>query len=437
MKFLSFFHLALQYLLRYRRRYFFLFIALAFGFGIVTFMTSLKDGMSESLYVTAQSHYAGDIVVLGLDSSFANSYHLRQEDVDAVLAAAETTGMNPAHIAKRTQQFGNDSFLYCNGTAVQLKYVIGVDWESETDYFNKLNYAVPPDVSLVGDSALLLSSPIAKALGARQGDSLILEIENRTGQKNTGVFVIAGIVDDSSLFGYYKAYISRSVLNALIGYEDADCSMVGFFLNNRSLVEPKRSALHQELSSRIQTAPLVYNRNEYSLEGDNPWDGVKVFVLTLAVYLSEVAQLLEAINLLVYFLFIMMLLIIFASAVVTCQLILHERTREIGTMRAIGFYQADIRHIMVMETLCLGIISLALGFIFAHILSFLLTFVPTTWFPSFEIFMKDGKLITLYRPQTILLNIAAVLCMLFPAIWFPAVRASRAPLPQMLTGVAI
>jgi ABC-type antimicrobial peptide transport system permease subunit len=133
----------------------------------------------------------------------------------------------------------------------------------------------------------------------------------------------------------------------------------------------------------------------------------------------------------------MMLLIIFVSAAVTCQLILHERTREIGTMRAIGFYEADIRHIMIMETLCLGIISLIVGFIFARILSFLLTLAPTSWFPSFEIFMKDGKLIAIYNPKTMLINIAAVLCMLFPAIFFPAARSSRLPLPQMLTGVAI
>jgi putative ABC transport system permease protein len=437
MKFLSFFRLALQYLYRYRHRYYFLLIALAFGFGVVTFMTSLKDGMSESLYVTAQSHYAGDIIAEGYDNTYKQTLHLGQKEMDAIFDAAETIALNPEHIVKRTQHFGNDAFLYFNGTAVQLKYVIGVDWDGETDYFNKLNYAVPPDTTIDGDSALVLSTPIAKALGARQGDSLILEIETVTGQKNTMDFVIAGIVDDSSIFGYYKAYISRSVLNGLIGYDEADCTMVGFFLNNRSDAEPKRSALHKELSSHIQTAPLVYNRDEYNREVRKPWEGVNIFVVTLPVHLSEVAQLLEAMNLLVYFLYIMMLLIIFVSAAVTCQLILHERTREIGTMRAIGFYEADIRHIMIMETLCLGLISLVAGFIFARILSFLLALAPTSWFPSFEIFMKNGKLIAFYGSKTILINIASVLCMLFPAIWFPAARSSRLPLPQMLTGVAI
>jgi ABC-type lipoprotein release transport system permease subunit len=92
---------------------------------------------------------------------------------------------------------------------------------------------------------------------------------------------------------------------------------------------------------------------------------------------------------------------------------------------------------MIMETLFMGIISLVIGFIFARILSFALTLVPASWFPSFEIFMKDGKLTALYRPKTILINIVAVFCILFPAIWFPASRSSRLPLSQMLTGAAV
>jgi ABC-type antimicrobial peptide transport system permease subunit len=220
----------------------------------------------------------------------------------------------------------------------------------------------------------------------------------------------------------------------MIGYGAGDCSMVGFFLHNPSLAEQKRTALHQELSAHAQTAPLVSNRDEYSREMDKSWNGVKVFVLTLSVYLSEVAQLLDALNILVYFIYIMMLLILFASALVTCHLILHERCRELGTMRVIGFYESDIRHIMVMETLCLGIISLLAGFIFSRILGGLVTFAPTRWFPSFEIFMKDGKLAALYNPKTMLVNIFAVLLLLFPAIFFPAFRSSRLPLPQMLTG---
>ncbi|MCL2602501.1 MAG: hypothetical protein FWD91_06775, partial [Treponema sp.] len=61
-KFFVLVKLGFKYLYRYRRRYSFLMAALVFCFAIVTFITSMKDGMYDNLYHTAQSHYAGDIV---------------------------------------------------------------------------------------------------------------------------------------------------------------------------------------------------------------------------------------------------------------------------------------------------------------------------------------------------------------------------------------
>jgi hypothetical protein len=66
-KSLAIFKLGIKYLYRYRRRYYFLLAALIFGFMIVTFITSQKDGMYDSVYYSAQSHYAGDIVAMGYD----------------------------------------------------------------------------------------------------------------------------------------------------------------------------------------------------------------------------------------------------------------------------------------------------------------------------------------------------------------------------------
>ncbi|GHU80909.1 hypothetical protein FACS189468_2030 [Spirochaetia bacterium] len=248
---------------------------------------------------------------------------------------------------------------------------------------------------------------------------------------------MAGIIKDSTFFGYYKSYISRAALNSLIGYEPEVCSIIGFYLRNQSEVEPKRALLYKELSQHISTSRLSHNRDEFDEAKDEDWEGLRIFLLTIPVYLSEISELLDAMNILTYFLYGMMLLIILVSAAVTYRLILHERTREIGTMRAIGFYEGDVRYILVTETICLGFVSLIAGFIFARLLSWGLSFLSFSWFPSFEIFMRNGKLTALYIPGTVLINALAVFCMLFLAVWFPVFRSSRKPLPQMLSGGAL
>jgi ABC-type antimicrobial peptide transport system permease subunit len=206
-----------------------------------------------------------------------------------------------------------------------------------------------------------------------------------------------------------------------------------FFSDLRG-IEKKRLIFQNALEKKIQTGPLVYDREGLAEETAKPWFGVKIFLLTMPVYLSEISDLLGAMNILAYFLFGMILVIICVSAVVTYRLILHERIREMGTMRTIGFQEADLRHILVLETLGLGFFSLISGFMLAGLLSWAVGFLPLSWFPSLEIFMKDGKLTSLYLPKTIIINITAILCLLIFAVWVPAFLSSRKPLAFMLSG---
>jgi ABC-type lipoprotein release transport system permease subunit len=388
--------------------------------------------MYENVYRTAHSHYAGDVIIVGYDRGSLQVYHLNQDDISVVFRALQDTGLAENRTVMRTL-FGEKGMIYFNGDALRLKYVIGIDWDREAFYLDKLDYVEPPLEPLSGETGILISAPAANALGIRRGDSLILEAETYAGQKNTGEFTVTGVVNDSTIFGYHKVYISRTALNRLLGYGADDCSSIGLFLGDRGRIEAARVSLFDELSKHVQTGPLVFDRDELFREVNTGWEGVKIFVLALPVYLSEVSDLLNAMNILTYFLYVMMLLIILVSAAVTYRLILHERTRELGTMRAIGFHEADVVQVLVLETVELGFVSLAAGFAFARLVNWGLGFLSFSWFPSFEIFLYKGRLSALYLPETTFINMAALFAILLAAVWFPAFKSSRNPLPKMLT----
>jgi len=433
-KYFAIFRLGIRYLYRYRRRYYFLTAALIFGFAIITFISSEKDGMYDSVYYSAQSHYAGDIVAMGYDTNtvWNYSHHLSQNEKAAILTAADLSGINAQYTVFRTH-YGATAVVHYNGATVQLKNLVGCDWEGEAHLFDKMIFDEPPQ-PLEGDDGIILSVPIARQLNARMGDMIIVELETQWGQKNTGSFVVKGINQDTSLFGYYKAYVSRLSLNRLITYEDDDCSSIGFFFDDPSTAEQKRVLLQNKLAELAQTGPLVYERNGMVLERDRPWEGIRVFLYTLPVYLSEISYLLDAMNIVIYFLYGMMLLLIMVSASVTYRLILHERSREMGIMRVIGFYGADMRIVLFTEIIVLGIISLIAGFILAVILGWAASFLSFSWFPGFEIFLKGGKLAALYLPGTMLINIVSMLLILFVLALFPSFRVSRKNLPGLLSG---
>jgi len=431
-KFLALFKLGIKYIFRYKKRYGFLLAALVFGFTVVTFITSSKDGMYDSVYYSAQSHYAGDIIAIGYDSQ-TGIRHLEQNEIFAILDAANESKINPEYTVFRTL-LGERGIVYFNGNAVNLKYVVGSDWEAEKYLFSKMNFVLPPE-SDIGDDGIILSEPVAKKLGALMGDSVILETETRWQQKNTGVFIVRGIVRDSSIFGYYKLYVSRVTLNRLLLFNDGDCSIAGFFINDISASEQKRVNLQNILAEKIQTGPLVYNREEMTKETtDQLWSGIRVFLYTMPVYLSEISDLLSAMNIVTYFIFGMMLIIILVSAAVTYRLILNDRAKEMGAMRAIGFYGRDLRFVLWIEVIALGIISLFAGFLLVRLLNFAVSFFSFSWFPSFEIFLKDGKLSILYLPKTVFLNVTLIFVVLIVAVFFPSFRASRKHLPSLLAG---
>jgi putative ABC transport system permease protein len=424
--------LSVKYLLRYRRRYFFLFLALSVSFAVVTLITAVKDGMYANVYRSAQDHYAGDIVAVGQDGTYGNNYHLPAEAKGEVYRALEAARLEPEAVVERTQ-YGENGTAYYNGAAVRLKYVTGVDWEREAFYFDGLAYR-ERDEAPAGEDTIVLSAPVAELLGARTGDGLVLEVDTRYGQKNTGYFIVGGVVEDATIFGYYKAYVGRAALNRLMLFEDEDCSVVGIFIKERGDVEGARRILQAEMEKRVETGPLAYDREGLATARAVPYGGIKVFLITIPVYLSEVADLLGAMNIITYFLYAMMQVIMMVSALVTYRLVLRERRGELGTMRAIGFYGADVRFILLLETFCLAVLSLGAGMGLAMVLERAVTLVPLSWFPSFEIFLEEGRLTALYLPRTVGVNALAAAAGLFLAALWPVWGSSREPLPGMLNG---
>jgi ABC-type lipoprotein release transport system permease subunit len=426
--------LSVKYVKSYRRRYLFLFSALVLGFSIISVIGSLKDGMAEAIYYSAQNHYSGDIIIAGFEKELDADQHIYAETVQRVLRKVEETNIAPDKIILRTMENNSDSILYYNGSPVPLKYVTGVDWDAEADYFSGLDFTEGGPVSGFDDDTILISAPIATYIGAHAGDLVLLETETLYGQKNTAFFTIGGIIDDRSLFGYYKSFVSRRALNAVIGFDDYDCSTIGLFFDNRGGLETKRKKLQSALEGILPLRPPVHNRDEFDEQKDWNWTGVMLFLLTISVYVSEVTRILQALNIIAYFLYVMMLLIILVSAGVTYRLILHERAKEIGVMRAIGFYEKDVRRVLLSESFILATLSIAAGFFLTLFINWIISRLSFSWFPGFEIFLKGGRLIALYNPFSTTLNIAGVYVILFLAVYFPSLGLSRSPLPGLLSG---
>jgi ABC-type lipoprotein release transport system permease subunit len=389
--------------------------------------------MADGIYYSARDHYSGDIIIAGFETGTKADNHIEADAIPLIRRKIEEAGIRPDREVLRTMQ-NRDSVIHYNGGAVPVKYVTGVDWQNEKDYLDSRSFAEGGGTDTFDERTMLVSVPIADYLGARTGDLVVLETETRTGQKNTAAFIVGGVIDDRSIFGYYKVFVSRTAINGIIGFDPEECSTIGLFFNDRSSVEGKRQRLQAALEGVLPIRPPVYNRDGFREAQDWNWDGVMLFLLTVSVYVSEVSQILGALNILSYFLYMMMLLIILVSAAVTYRLILRERLKEIGTMRALGVSGADVRKILSAEAFILATVSIIAGFALTLIVNQAISGLSFAWFPGFESFLRDGRLSAVYNPLATAFNIASVYVIMLIAVGVPSAQASRAPLPELLTG---
>jgi putative ABC transport system permease protein len=422
MQFRSRITLAVKYLAGYFRRYRFLLLAVCFSFAIITVITSLIEGMARRVFMASQSHYSGQVFVLGFDKEARTQGRIGNRG--PILAAIGESGVPIARTVIRTNCFG-EGILYFAGTEVRQKYVMGVDWEAEAEDFRKMAFVDGGVPEQGADSDILISGLVAGRLSARVGDDVVLEVLTKSGQKNTGTFIVRGITRDNGIFGTYKCIVGRKALNRLLAYDADDCSSIGLFFDSNEDLDGKAGKIYSALKTRIPMGAPIGNKQDLTYQLSLDWPGIRYFVLTIDIYVSEVADLLTAIKAVSYFLYVMMVAIVLASTGATYRMILHERLRELGTMLTIGLQAADARSVLVLECVILFFLAMASGFFLSLAILWVLSLFSFSWIPGFDIFMDNGRLAPSFSVSMVFTNVVILLTIVIPFIWLLSFRASR------------
>lgn len=434
------------------RRYRVLLAALVMISLVLTVVLATVLGLQASVREKASRYFGGSLVVLGHSGDGTSVI----EDPDAVEGAVRelaSLGFTVEAVSRRSTFYAqSDIELFFAGYSIRQRKLLGVEWDRERLAFSRLDFAdggvpgVPgrPEVpgvrelpegplelgatAIPPDRAVLISTATAEALGIAVGDELVASIRSDRGRKNTADFIVAGIFSESSFFGY-TAYLERRALNRLREAPEDNVNEIGVYLagHGDSREGAAAAALTGELEARgFPTFPVITVRDVYSGIGGQKRDGRTYGVVTLSAQLAEITDLLTAITIIAGAVAALFLGIVTVGVGNTWTMVVWERTREIGTLRALGMQRLRTVTLFLLESVFLGlsgvVVGVGLGLAVLYVVRRAVVFAPNAFT---TLFLTQGRLVWTFPLWGFLLITASALLAGFVGAGGAAIRAGR------------
>jgi len=422
------FRIAFRNLLKRGSRFLFLLVLLAFSSLVILSIASLFDTLVFNLKRKGAVYYGGDITIRGLK----DRYNLIIEDPEPLRKAVQEALPPETVVSPRFSYRNSATTLFFAGESIRQRIVNGVDFTAEAPIFQQITFIEGSYIPLQDRSrrrpGILVSEPVARILKARVGDDLLLYIPTVTGQINTAVVVLEGIFRDSSLFGYYTAYMDIEALRTLIRFPEGQCTDLAVYLPASLSVEEAARGLQKALESRFSLTPLFPKLQDlWNYQGHTEWTGMRYALTTLDANLGQVNELLDAVRFIAYVLLGILGSIVFFGVTNSYRLTVFERRKEIGTLRALGMPKGTVTVIFLLEGVFLTAFSLAAGALGALVFLFGLSKVNFSFLVGFDIFLRGGYLQVSPSGNALLLTLLLSLSAVLLALLKPTLMASSIP----------
>ena len=378
--------LALRNLTRNKRRNAILAVAIAFGFFVVTAIDGLTTGMVGNLENQITQLVGGNVVVQGLEWLNSDTPGGKAKlvnivrDRDYARKIVDELNINYDYYSCFTMSSGTVIF---NGkkSAIQL-YGRDFNEKSLRDSFQFTSGGV----DAVMKNGLIISDKVAESLNLQVGDEIIYSTWTVYGQNTFADMTITGIIKSNSFMNSMQAYADIEDVNEIVEMPEGGYSMFSLYLRDKDQQTKAAMAIEarirqdSEVNPEINVTSRLEAMKKYPTnvgkgiekqvdpkKPENEWKGVKYAVETLYDEIPQIKTVLNIVHIITTVILIVILMIVMVGVSNTYRMVLYERIREIGTMRAIGAEKKFVKRLFYSEAVILTSISSLAGIILAFI----------------------------------------------------------------------
>ena len=199
-----------------------------------------------------------------------------------------------------------------------------------------------PD-GLIEKGEILIPELIAKGMKVKVGDAVVLVANNKDGSVNGLSLKVRGILEGISGPGGRDGVIHLEDAKTLLRITGMEISEIAIRLKN------------------MDQLPQTYENLKAKLSSIKNQQGQPVFEVHTWEKLSPFFNIAKMIDLMTFFIRIMLVAIVLVSIMNVMIMAVYERINEIGTISAIGTLPARILGIFVVEGFLLGVLGTAIG----------------------------------------------------------------------------
>lgn len=354
------FLIAFRNLLQHSKRTLLLGGAIAGVTALLVFLLCLSSGIHETMLESATTLSTGHLNVAGFYKVTAGQSAPVVTEYKKLKEIAMGALDDIDYIAARGRGWAK---LVSETGSMQVA-IGGVDIENEPGFRRVLRITDGKLDDLSQPGTILIFKEQAKKLDVKIGDSLVISAETPRGVSNTLDVRIVAIAQDIGFMSQWNIFVPDISLRALNQLNDAATGALHVYLKNVKSIPQDMDKLRNAYEKAgytlmdRQAAPFWQKFESVNRED---WTGQKLDLTTWEEEMSFFQWIIAAIDGLMYVLITVLLIIIAIGIMNSMWIAIRERTREIGTLRAIGMQRRRVLVMFVIEAFTLGALGTVVG----------------------------------------------------------------------------
>jgi len=343
------FKIALRNLSRYKRRSALTISLIAFGVLFVLVFVAVTASIKDFMIAQITKSYLGDLEIhRGGYVASIESLPLNLNLAPAAVARIENTleGIKDVQAYSERIKFGA---LFSNFKETTNIRINGVYPEREFATCPQMLSRISEgekSVRALEKGKILVPRLLAQGFGAKVGDTVVVVATNRDGSVNGKTFLVSGILESATGPGGRDGYINFEDAREILRIPGKEVSEIAVSVRSLGRVEEVAQSIRGGLGL-----------------GEKKQKGGSIEVHTWS-QLSPFANIANMIDLMTFFIKLMLIAIVLISILNVMIMAVYERVREIGTIAAIGTLPSKILSLFLVEGFCLGVTGAVVGVFF-------------------------------------------------------------------------